>query len=204
MPYESWPEFAPREAQRRERDKTDSYNIEYDFLKKSEASRRSRYLGDVQKQYWEAKELQDIDADRRRKDYEEGLHDIDQYLHYAKEDYIDTLAKTDKNLGEALQKATEWYSADNLFWSGVAKQRTRMITEEGEQIQDSVDTQQEQIEDKYLTGRERAIDKYRTTTKPKEDIQAGQLEDRFSKAKARAPGITSRAEFMTSPEKFRT
>ena len=196
-------DFDTRKATYESNKQTPSYDVEYNYLNNARRSARSKYLWETQKEYDKAKKIQDIDIEQNKKNYENNLYDIDQYLHYADESYIDNLAKTDKNLAEALQQATEWYSAGWLFWSWVANQRTRKMLAEWEQVKDTLWTQKEQTEDKYITARERAIDKYHTNIKPKEDIAKQDLQDKFSKAKSRAPWLINRDDFMTSPETFR-
>ncbi len=197
------PDFETRKAWYESNIETPSYETEYEYLNKARQASRSRYLWDVKKEETKQKEIQDIDIWQQKKDYEDTLYDIDQYLHYADESYIANMAKTDKNLAEALQHATEGYSAGGLFGSWVAAQRTRKMLAEGEWVKDTLGTQQEQTEDKYITWRERAIDKYQTNIKPKQDIAKQDLQDRFSKARSKAPWLINREDFMTSPETFR-
>lgn len=167
--------------------------VPYDWYAQQRRSASARKVADAYNRYDKADKLQSIDEFSARKNYEYDLYDLDKYLEYAKDDFIKNLSKTDENLAYALQQATESYSAGNLFGSGIANQRTRRITWQWDK--EGMTDKMDDIETDYLTKRDRAVTQYRDITKPKQDIQRQDLDERFKKAK-QPLSIETREQFV--------
>lgn len=67
------------------------------------------------KNYQKNLKVQDINELADKMAYDNQVTEVDQYIKYAKDDYIAQIAKTDANVADALQQATESYGADNLL-----------------------------------------------------------------------------------------
>jgi hypothetical protein len=59
--------------------------------------------------YLKSKKVHDLGDLNDKMNYDKDIADINQYIKYAKQDYIAGLAKTDSNMADALQQATESY-----------------------------------------------------------------------------------------------
>ena len=127
-------------------------------IKASNASRWRAYL--------KAKKINDISNLNDKMNYDADMADIANYLKYAKQDYVAWLAKTDANMADALQQATESYGAQNLLWSGIQIARTTEMINDEEMEKQWLAQEKQNTLDKYNDLRNRTKAKYEQVTLP--------------------------------------
>lgn len=132
-------------------------------IKANNSSRYSTYLKNLKLQ----KMSNEADALTERHD----LDTINEYLKYAKTDYIQGMAKNDANLSDALQQATENYGANNLLGSGIQLAgSTEKVADNNLDNQWLKNTEDQQLA-QYGIQKQRAIDKYTQYTNPVNQMQ---------------------------------
>lgn len=137
--------------------------------------------------YLKSKKLQDISKLNDKMTYDNTIADINNYIKYAKEDFIAWVAKNDMNLANALQTASESYGAWNLLGSGIQISRTTDMIDESQLNKDLLATEKKNTMDRYNEERARTMAKYEQITKP-----INQMQDEAIKYKPSTP--TGRAE----------
>lgn len=149
----------------------DSFNERYNQTilwpnRSANASKYRNYLKNIK--------AQNISETADKLDYEWTLQDIGNYIRYAKQDYIGSIAKTDNNLATALQQANESYWA-NLLWSWIQAYRTAKIVEKWQQAKDLANVQKNQTIDQYNDKREQAKAKYEQVIQPTNEMQRQEI-----------------------------
>ena len=132
------------------------------WIKSSNAAKYANYLKTLK--------TQQMSENMDNLTYGNDIDQINNYIKYAKNDYILGLAKNDSNLADALQQATESYGK-NLLGSGIQVQwTTDLIDKNNEANKGILNTEQDQLS-QYSIQKNRAIEKYQQYTKPMNDIQ---------------------------------
>ena len=143
--------------------------------------------------YLKAKKLNDLSNLNDKMNYDKDIADINQYIKYAKQDYIAGLAKTDANMADALQQATESYWAWNLIGSGIQIARTTEMINEEDFAKDELAREKKNTMDKYNDIRGQVMWKYEQITKPINEM---------NKPKYSPLWKVSRETFAQAPENF--
>jgi len=112
------------------------------------------------------------------------------------------MAKNDNNLAYALQQATESYSAGNIFGSGLALQKQRHVMQQNQAP--DIKTGKDRRLDELDTNKDRAQFEMDEIVRPKIDMAKDDLEDRFRKARGRAPSVPTLQEFASRPDEYLT
>lgn len=170
----------PAQAYQASPDFQTDYNYEQEYLK----ARSQQRLASANKSFNE--QMKDYNIDRRKveQDYLRDMNTVNQYLKYNMDERVNNLAKTNLNLADALQRATESYWEQNLLGSWVAAQRSRVAATEWSIAKEWLHQDRFKQADILTRNRDKEVRTYHEYDIPKLDIRKENIMESFQKARA--------------------